>query len=333
VLKPFPEPEGTLGKNVSLPRRKQEALNPNRSFQKKDQTHMNFREKCIYKLIYAFMWTLGALPRSWRFGLADAIGRIWHNLDKRHRALAHKNLSMIFPEKSAHEIRAMVLHIFQHWGRMFFEIGWGLHLDARNIYQYLDPEGLENLSSAYRKKKGVILITGHIGTWEILPACLERIRISNNTIYRTMDFKPLDAFFLRARTRLGANMIPLRNSVEKIHKKLAQGESIAIFIDQNANLGNGVFIHFMGREACASKGPALLSMATEAAVVPALIAREGERYKMIFYPEIPLIRTGNQEEDLRINTQRYNAAVETMVRRYPEQWLWLPDRWKTQPLP
>lgn len=291
---------------------------------------MNFQEKLIYHLIYGLMWILGGFPKSWRFGMADAIGRIWYKLDKRHRSLAHRNLAMVFPEKSEKEIRTMVLHTFQHWGRMFFDIGWGLHLDARNIYQYLDIEGMDNFSTAYRKRKGMILITGHIGTWEILPACLERIRLANNTIYRVMDFKPLDAFFLRARTRLGANMIPLRNSIPEIHAKLAEGESIAIFIDQNANTRNGVFIDFMGRDACASKGPALLSLATEAAVVPALIAREQDRYKMIFYPEISLIRTGNPEEDIRINTQRYNQAIEQMVLRYPEQWLWVHDRWKTQ---
>ncbi|TWI74288.1 KDO2-lipid IV(A) lauroyltransferase [Desulfobotulus alkaliphilus] len=291
---------------------------------------MRFQDKIIYKIIYGFMWTLGGLPKSWRVGMAHAMARIWYRLDRRHRVLAEKNLAMVFPEKSEKEIRSLAFDVFKHWGEMFFEIGWGLHLDGRNIYNYLEPEGLENLSRAYRKKKGVILITGHIGTWEILPACLERIKLPNNTIYRTMDFKPLDAFFLRARTRLGANMIPLRNSVQKIHDRLNMGESIAIFIDQNANTKNGTLIDFMGREAYASKGPALLSLATEAAVVPALIAREKDRYKMIFYPEIPLVRTGNPEEDIRINTQRYNKAIEVMVRRYPEQWLWVHDRWKTR---
>lgn len=294
---------------------------------------MSFSEKIIYLLIYGFMRGLGLLPRSMRVGLAKFIARLWYKLDKGHRKITEKNLAMVFPEKSKQEIRQMARSTFEHWCRMVIEIGWGLNLDQHNILKYMDFVGLENLAKAYRQGKGVFLMTGHIGTWELMPGCFQKMNVAMSPVYRIMDFKPVDAFFYYVRTRLGGGAIPVKKSMEKIYKELDEGRAIAILIDQNTSSRKGVFIDFLGHEACASQGLVRLVMKTGVPVVPAFILRDegsDDRYKLIFLPEIPFVETGNFEENIRVNTQNYNRAIEEMIRKHPTQWLWMHNKWKTK---
>lgn len=295
--------------------------------------NMNFFEKITYLLIYGLMRGLGLLPLCVRIGLAKFFARFWFKVDRRHRELAMKNLSMVFPEKSRREIRQMAYETFEHWCRMAIEIGWGLNLDQNNILEHMGFVGLEHLAKAYRAGKGVFLMTGHIGTWELMPGCFQKMNVAMSPVYRIMDFKPLDTFFHHVRTRLGGGAIPVKKSMEKIYRELEEGRAIAILIDQNASLRKGVFIDFLGHEACASQGLIRIVMQTGTPVVPAFIIRDegrDDQYKLIFLPEIPLVQTGDFEEDIRINTQNYNRAIEEMIYRHPTQWLWMHNKWKTK---
>ena len=102
-------------------------------------------------------------------------------------------------------------------------------------------------------------------------------------------------------------------------------------MDQNFDWYEGVFVDFFGRKACTNKGMALLALKTESPVIPMFLVRERSRFKVIFEPEVPLIRTGDKTKDIEANTQQYNEVIEKIVRRYPEQWFWVHQRWKTKP--
>jgi len=291
---------------------------------------MPLHEQVIYYLLVGLIRGLGLIPVKIREYLASQIARLWFNLDKRHRDLTMKNLSMVFDKKSRIEIRDLARDVFKQWILVLFELGWGFSLDKRKFGKYADIYGWEHVLAAHKKKKGILFCTGHLGNWEIMIAGFQKMKAPINVVYRPIDFKPFDRFINESRTRLGLKLIPVRNAMEKITKTLADREMIAMLIDQNANYSNGVFVDFMGHEACSSQGMARLALATGASVVPGFMVRDNGRYRMEFLPEIQLIRTGDYMEEIQINTARYNKAVADYSLKYANQWFWLHNRWKTK---
>ena len=102
-------------------------------------------------------------------------------------------------------------------------------------------------------------------------------------------------------------------------------------MDQNVDWYDGVFVDFFGRRACTNKGMAVLALLSGAPVLPVFLLREKGGYRAVFGPPMPLRRTGDRIRDIEDNTAAYNRAIESFVRRYPEQWFWAHRRWKTRP--
>lgn len=114
-------------------------------------------------------------------------------------------------------------------------------------------------------------------------------------------------------------------------RSLKNNELVGILLDQNTNVAAGVFVDFFGKPACTNKGLAVLARATGVPVIPAFLAREGGAFHVEFGPEIPTIKTEDEDSDIYVNTRNYNQALESIIRRYPEQWFWVHNRWKTRP--
>jgi KDO2-lipid IV(A) lauroyltransferase len=119
--------------------------------------------------------------------------------------------------------------------------------------------------------------------------------------------------------------------MRKILRALKQKESVVVLLDQNMDWYEGVFVDFFGKSACTNQGLALMALTTEAPVIPVFLVRDGQRFITEFLEEIPLVRTGDRRKDLEENTQRYTQTLEAVVRRFPGQWLWVHQRWKTRP--
>jgi KDO2-lipid IV(A) lauroyltransferase len=157
------------------------------------------------------------------------------------------------------------------------------------------------------------------------------IKFPINIVVRPLDFKPLDHFIFNLRTRYGGKIIPKERSIHAIIKSLNRGEMVALLMDQNVDWYEGVFVDFMGHRACTNKGLALFALKTGAPVVPVFMVREKSGLRAEFGPEIVTVKTGDRQKDIETNTQEYNRVIENFVRRYPEQWFWIHQRWKTKP--
>jgi len=151
-----------------------------------------------------------------------------------------------------------------------------------------------------------------------------------NNLYRPLDFEPLDRFMTDVRTRFGLKLIPAKRAMRKLLGALKKGEGVSILLDQNVDWYDGVFVEFFGRWTCTSSGLALLALKTGVPVVPLFISRHGKHFKVEFGREIPLIKTGDKTKDVEENTQQYNRILEEAIRKYPEQWLWVHNRWQTK---
>ena len=150
-------------------------------------------------------------------------------------------------------------------------------------------------------------------------------------IYRTLDNPILDNLVLQVRSCTGNMLIDRKLAMRRILRSLAKNEIIGLLIDQNTISSEGVFVDFFGQPACTTNGIALLALHTGAPVIPANIVRlSNGKYKMIIKEEMQLVRTGDQNKDILINTQNFTRVIEDTVREYPDQWLWLHKRWRTK---
>ena len=285
-----------------------------------------------YTVIYAVFTVLGLIPRPVAHCLGNALGKIWFLTDRKHREIALANLTRAFGgEKSSREIRMLARSTFRQLGQILFEIGWLMRLDPKRDRRYFRVTGLPLLKGDPGHRTGVLFLTAHMGNWEILSIIAAMNDIAVNVVYRPLDYPPMERFLKETRTRFGARMIPKARSMRKILKALDRKEGVVMLMDQNFDCHEGVFADFFGHPACTNKGLALIARKTGAPVVPAFMAREAGGFLMEIGPVIPFVRTGDKTKDLEINTLRYNRAIEDFIRRHPDQWFWVHQRWKTRP--
>lgn len=289
-------------------------------------------EEIVYRLIRALLRVMGEMPFSWTVPAGNLCGDLWFALDRHHRQVALQNLYQAFGrEKSDRELQQLARRVFRNLGRIIFEVAWSTRIDLKQFRRYATTTGLGNYRRAIAKGKGVLLMTAHLANWELLVFFAALTNNPISIVYRRLDFKPLDRFFRKFRSRFGARMIRNSHAMRPIMRRLRAGDGIAVLLDQNVDWYEGVFADFFGRRACTNMGLALLALRTGAPVLPVLVTRTAGGFITDFGPEISLIKTGDKIRDVEVNTQRYNQVLEDFIRRHPDQWMWVHRRWKTRP--
>lgn len=289
-------------------------------------------ESVFYKAAEIFFRFIGLVPRKSAIRISGFLGKVLFLVDRKHRKIALDNLMYAFGhQKSTYEIRFLAKQVFINLVQVVFEVGWSLQLDERRLVKHFKMDGFRHLKKAYEKGKGVLVLTAHCGNWEFLAVAGSMIEYPVSMVVRPLDFKPLDRFFINLRSRFGGKIIPKQRSLRAILRSLDRKEMVVLLMDQNVDWYEGVFVDFMGHRACTSKGLALLALRTGAPVVPVFMVREKSGFRAEFGPEIFTVKTGDKQKDIEINTQEYNRVIENFIRRYPDQWFWVHQRWKTKP--
>jgi KDO2-lipid IV(A) lauroyltransferase len=217
--------------------------------------------------------------------------------------------------------------VFRSIGRVLVAFARFPRITRRNVGQWIRYDGLENFQTALARGRGVLVATAHLGNWELSAFAHAWMTAPMNIVVRPLDNSQLDALVEQRRALSGNRIIQKRDAARGILRALAANEAVGVLIDQNTSLDQGVFIDFFGVKACAGSAFAKIAHHSGAAVVPgfALWSEEEQRYVLRFYPELEM--TGDVVED----TQRIHAQLESVIRQYPDQWLWIHRRWKTRP--
>lgn len=255
--------------------------------------------------------------------LSNVIAKLLDVLVPRLRRIAIKNLTMAGysnPEEIADGIFASVARLLGTFARL-------PRLTPQNISSLIRYDGLDNFQNALARGKGVLVATAHLGNWELSAFAHAWMTAPMHIVVRPIDNRRIDTLVERYRGLSGNHIIEKKDAARGILKALKAGDAVGILIDQNTTLDQGAFIEFFGRKACAGSAFAKLAHHSGAAVVPgfALWSGEEQRYILRFYPEIPM--SGDVVED----TQRIHSQLESVIRDYPDQWLWIHRRWKTRP--
>jgi Kdo2-lipid IVA lauroyltransferase/acyltransferase len=204
---------------------------------------------------------------------------------------------------------------------------------AESASRFIRYEGLENFTEAQARGKGVLVLTGHLGAWELSSFYHSLMGRPMGMVIRRLDNPLVDEFVNRIRCLHGNRVIHKDDFARGLIASMRAGETVGILMDTNMTPPQGVFVPFFGVQACTASGMARVAAKTGAAVVPGfLLWEESEgRYVLHFAEELPVVNTGDSERDALVNTAAFTAAIEGFVRRYPDQWLWMHRRWKTRP--
>jgi len=263
--------------------------------------------------------------------IAVRASRVAYYLLPKHKLIALHNLTRSFPEKSLTENLQIIKDTYASFALTFIEFLQILYLNRNNLHRWVSVKGLEHYEKACREGKGVLLFTAHFGNWEMGNAALAILSKPPIFMARTLDSPFLEEITTSVRSRLGIGNIHKKNVMSSILSQLRKGEVLKLLIDQNAAAREGVFVNFFGRPACATTGIALMAIHTGAAVLPVFTTRMPDgRYLTEIGPRVDTVNTGNRDQDVLQNTQNYNTIIENHVRKYPGQWLWLHQRWKTK---
>ena len=273
---------------------------------------------------------VSALPERAADRLGRQAGRTIHRLGIR-RKVVEDNLRLAFPERDEAWIAATTRATYEHLGRETAAILRLSKLDPQAVVERTEPEGWEQLQEALGEGKGVILVTGHYGNWEVAAAAVAARGVPIGAIVRRQGNRLVDERLNGLRRRLGVETIYQSEAPSRVPRLLRKGGIVGIVGDQDARRA-GVFVPFFGRPASTHRGPAVFALKLGAPVFSCIARRlpgEDVRYR-IAGERVPVARTGDLDADTRTLLAEMAARLEAQIRVAPEQYFWFHRRWKSR---
>jgi Kdo2-lipid IVA lauroyltransferase/acyltransferase len=291
------------------------------------------REWFEYAVVWAMLKSLGALPRRTARHLAATVARVVYTLLPKLRKTAEFNLRLAFPKWDEAQRRTTIRGMVQNLGWMAAEFARLPRYTKENIEQVVILDGHENFLDGQRRGKGVLYLTGHIGAWELSSFAHALYGFPLHYMARPLDNRRVDDLVNRYRCLSGNRPVFKNESARALLKILRDAGTVGILADQNTMPEEGAFVDFFGKTACTTTGIARVALHTDAAVVPgyAYWDENIRKYRLRFEPAVELVRTGDTERDIFVNTQKFAKVIEEIIRKHPEQWVWVHARWKTRP--
>ena len=291
----------------------------------------------VYMVVRSLVAFAQMLSIEQSYGLAHFLGWVLYQADKRHREVGLDNLKHAYGDAMSQRERDEVVRgVYRHFCMMLIEI---LHLPRKiqltNWRDYFVLEGHGHLLDLFMSgKRPLIFLTGHYGNWEMAGYVFGLFGFPTVAVARTLDNPYLERYLKSFRERTGQQLIPKSGGFDQMVEVLKNNRALSFLADQDAGQ-RGLYVDFFGRPASTHKAIALLAIEHNAPVVVGYARRIGPgfRYEVgcdaIIEPE----EWTGTADDARLLTQRYTSALERIIRRDPEQYLWLHRRWKHQPKP
>jgi len=275
------------------------------------------------------IWTLGKPSLGSANLWGRRLGRIAYLVDAPNRRIARNNLKFAFPDCPLPQINSTVSDVYQHFGISALEFLSTAFMSREDIIEHSRIIGENNLAEALKEGNGAILMSAHIGNWEIglqfLTCHYDR---PIHLVARKLKLSLLNRLIHFLRTRYGNEIIYSKGTFDKMVKTLRQGGILALMADLPRKKYS-VEVSFMGHRARSAYGVALLAIRCKSPVIPTFTYRDSDGcITLELGAPIEIKRTGKVRADLQINTQHITNIVEEAIRRRPDQWLWMQKRWK-----
>ena len=291
------------------------------------------RERLEYWLVVSIARVLGWMPRGlariWAGLLAVTVYRVFGRL----RRVGTRNLEMALPEAGFEERQRILRGVYRHLGWQLVEFCHMTRYTPENSRDWMRAGGLDHYLAAQARGKGVLVITAHLGAWELSSFYHSLMGHPMGMIIRRLDNRLLDAFVNGIRCMHGNYVLHKDDFGRGLLRAMHSGGTVGILMDTNMTPPQGEFVKFFGIEACTGTGLAHIARRTGAAVLPGFMLWEPaqKRYVLHFGPEVRIPHTDDVAADILAGTHLCTSAIESWIRRYPDQWLWIHRRWKTRP--
>ena len=266
-------------------------------------------------------------------------GRFIYSCLPYRRKVVMANIDQVFGDKLTHKQKAHLAKAFySHLATSIKEMIHLRFMSDETLRASVEVRGHERMLNIVDQKRGVLVLTGHFGSWEFAPiggvANFKQFKGQFHFIRRTLGNKTIERILFRRYYQAGLNVIPKKNSLQQVCDALDQNHAVIFVMDQHATLTNrdGIAVEFFGKKAGTYRSLASFARHTGVPVVPAAGYRlENGSHVLEFHEPIIWQDYGSTQESIYRNTLAYNQALESIILAHPEQWLWLHKRWKLAP--
>ncbi len=244
------------------------------------------------------------------------------------RRITRENIKVIFPEKSEREIRRMRIRMFRNFAKYLVDFFRFSKLDINYIKRNIKVENIHYIDEALSKGKGAIIVTAHLGNWELGGVVVALLGYPFWMVALPHKYRKVNDFFNFQRGSKGINVIPLGRAARQSLDILKENRVLALAGDRDFS-EKGIVSDFFGRPAIFPQGPAALSLKTGAKVIPGFMLRnEGDTFTLKFEKPLEFISTGDKNNDLIGLTAQYRNIFEDYIRKYPDQWYMFRKFWR-----
>jgi len=280
---------------------------------------------------------LRLLPLSWSLAFGRGVAKLWYYVIPIRRQVARANIERIYGNTLTPAQKTRILKAsFNHWCMYGIEMLLLPGLTKTLIQKRIKHENFDILDQAITRKKGVIVVTAHLGNFDLLGCAHAMLGYPLHVIFKDIHFAPARRFAKKVRDVSGIQAIEPRKSKEKIVKALQQGDIVAFTVDQHMAAHRAIVCTFFGQLAATSPAPVRFAFETGAAIIPAFMRRADQpgfhiaSCEPVFVLETPY---ESLDANIRHNTERLNRIFEKWILTWPEQWLWQHRRFKVHDAP
>lgn len=256
--------------------------------------------------------------------VGERLGKVAYRVSRKHRKRALENLARAFPEATPAQRATWAEGVLIHFGRTMCDFMRSAKRSPNEVIESIEASGLEHLDAALAAGKGAILITAHFGNWERMSSYLAIRGYKLSAVARDANDPEMNALVESLRQAGGIEVISRGNAARQVLTRLKKNEAVGILPDQNSD---EIFVPFFGVPCGTVQGPAVLSTRSSAPILPTYCARVGVgKYRLWMEP--PLVPEEGFEPVEGL-TRAVNQSLENAIRQYPEQYLWIHNRWKS----
>lgn len=272
-----------------------------------------------------------SLPAA--LSLGRGLGWVYGSVIRHHRKDAVEALQRSLPEIPEAGRKIILEKMYSNLGMNIaeeFRLG---SVSSDYLASNILWEGESHVHTVLAEGKGLLVLTAHIGNWDLLCTIAPHFNYPTTIITKNIKNNAINKLWMEVRARFGLKFVPAHNSYRQCLTALRKNEIVGFILDQNMIDKEGIFVDFFGKPACTTPGLAYMSAQSGATVVPVFMIRQENGRHLVKCLEPIAPPPDRKPETIQEFTQRYTRVIEDVIRQYPDQWIWVHRRWKTKPKP
>lgn len=292
----------------------------------------SLQHRAEYGALRGLVRALAAVPWDQAGRIGARVGAVGFRPLGVRRRVVERQIAAAFPELSKDEVAEMARRSYEHLGRSAIETALLPGLGQAGVLRLVsEVENWDVVERAQAAGRGIIIVAGHLGNWELAGAYLAARGVPLDVIVRKMGNPFFEKYLNQTREQIGMNVVHDAQAVRHTPRALRDGRAVAFVADQGVRGLASTFVPFFGRPAKTPRGAGVFALRFGAPVVFIAALRKSDGSYLVGFEEIPVVDTGDREKDVDGIVLRFTQVLEKWVRRAPEQYFWQHRRWRRQP--